>query len=143
MRIKFGLICTGLVISLAVGCTITSRSEETLVLVIGDACLSVEVVDTPEERSRGLMFRESLDWNSGMLFVYPGPRRMGFWMKNTYIPLSVAFIDEDKKIIAIYDMEPLRYDIVYSPPFPARYALEVNQGWFEANGVGVGDVVEF
>ena len=120
-----------------------SRSEERLTLLIGDARLSVEVVDTPEERSRGLMYRNHLDWDSGMLFVYPGPRQMRFWMKNTYIPLSVAFIDEDKKIIAIYDMEPLRYDIVYSPPSPAKYAIEVNQGWFEENGVVVGDVVEF
>jgi len=64
--------------------------------MIGDTHLFVEVVKTPEERSRGLMYRNHLDWDSGMLFVYPGPRQMVFWMKNTYIPLSIAFIDEDK-----------------------------------------------
>ncbi len=143
MSAKLGRLSAAFVIFLAIGCTIASRSEETLTLMIGDTHLFVEVVKTPEERSRGLMYRNHLDWDSGMLFVYPGPRQMVFWMKNTYIPLSIAFIDEDKKIIAIYNMEPQRYDILYSPPSPAKYALEVNQGWFENNGVEVGDIVEF
>jgi uncharacterized membrane protein (UPF0127 family) len=115
-------------------------ADEARVIIKG-AVLTVEVVDESAERSRGLMYREHLPENRGMLFVYPQPKILSFWMKNTHIPLSVAFIDEEMRIFVVYDMEPLRTDIDYISPGPAKYALEVNRGWFERHGVGVGDVI--
>ncbi|MGB5421661.1 MAG: DUF192 domain-containing protein [Desulfobacterales bacterium] len=105
--------------------------------------LTIELATTPETRSCGLSHRESLPTNRGMLFVYAEPEILTFWMKNTRMPLSIAFIDTDGRIDSIQKMNPLPTATVYASPVPALYALEVNQGWFEENGVGVGDVVEF
>lgn len=108
---------------------------------INGARLKVEIVDKPAERSLGLMYRKSLPKNRGMLFIYRRPKIMNFWMKNTYIPLSIAYIDKKGYIIAIYKMEPLDTEKDYRSPGPAIWALEVNQGWFERHGVSVGDRV--
>jgi len=78
-----------------------------LPLCINAETLYVEVADDPWEHQRGLMFREYLPDNMGMLFIFPYPQRLHFWMKNTYIPLSIAYISSDWKIVEIYDMEPL------------------------------------
>ena len=99
--------------------------------------LGLEVAATPEERERGLMFHESLPWDTGMVFVFEQPSRAGFWMRNTLLPLSIAWLDQDGTIVDIQDMEPLS-DEVHAPPAPYVYAIETNQGWFEANGVGAG-----
>jgi uncharacterized membrane protein (UPF0127 family) len=87
------------------------------------------------------MYRRSLGENEGMLFIYDSPRMLSFWMKNTRIPLSVAFLDGSGKIVQIEHMRP--YDSItrHSSSRPVQYALEMNRGWFERNGVGVGDVV--
>ncbi len=77
-----------------------------------------------------------------MLFVYAEPEILTFWMKNTRMPLSIAFIAADGLIVSIQKMKPFPTTTVYASPAPALYALEVNQGWFEENGVGVGDVIE-
>jgi len=77
-----------------------------------------------------------------MLFIYEKEVYHGFWMKNTLIPLSVAFVDQEGRIIAIMDMEPLTLE-THMPPRPFRYALEMNKGWFSANGIKVGDVIRF
>lgn len=110
----------------------------------GSVLLDVELAENEEQRQQGLMFRESLDEDSGMLFTFfeeasPG----GFWMKNTLIPLSIAFIDTDSKIVAILDMEPCQADPcpVYDPGLPYAAALEVNQGAFDEWGVETGDRV--
>ena len=105
--------------------------------------LTIELATTPEARSCGLSLRDSLPANRGMLFVYAKPEILTFWMKNTRVPLSIAFIDTAGRIVSIQKMNPLPTTTVYASPVPALYALEVNQGWFEENGVGVGDVVEF
>jgi hypothetical protein len=80
--------------------------------------------------------------DGGMLFVYPGPRPLSFWMKNTPLPLSIAFLDEEKRIINIADMQPHTTQSHQSAQ-PAQYALEVHQGWFAERGIEPGDVCEF
>jgi uncharacterized membrane protein (UPF0127 family) len=106
-----------------------------------EVVLSVEVADTPEERSVGLMFRESLPEDAGMIFVYTEETTLGFYMKNTTVPLSIAFIGRDGVIIDIQDMQPLDETLHYAPA-PYFYAVEVNQGWYARNGIGVGDRAE-
>jgi uncharacterized membrane protein (UPF0127 family) len=102
----------------------------------------LEVASTPEEHQVGLMFRESMPTDNGMLFVYDRPAREGYWMRNTLIPLSIAWIEADGTIVDIQDMQP-QTDDVHAPPAQYWYALEVNQGWFYNNGVGVGQRVLF
>lgn len=103
--------------------------------------LTVGVARTAAERSRGLMFRESLAEDRGMLFIFAEDSESGFWMSDTSIPLSVAFIAEDGRILDIQDMEPFSTE-VHRPPGPYRYGLEVNEGWFEQHGFGPGDRAE-
>jgi len=102
----------------------------------------VEVARTPEERSLGLMGRKSLGKDEGMLFIFETEDRHSFWMKNTLIPLSIAFIDRDRRIVWITDMKPLTLDS-HVPPKPILYALEMNKGWFSAHGIKVGDAIRF
>lgn len=110
----------------------------------------VEIADEPTERVRGLMDRTSLGENRGMLFVFEEESTRAFWMKNTLIPLSIAFIDSDSRIVDIQKMKPEGGDQTvldaqlprYVSAEPAKYALEVNQGFFEEHGVEVGDTAE-
>ena len=88
------------------------------------------------------MYRESLEENQGMLFVYPEQRTLGFWMKDTLIPLDIAYIDREGRIVDIQQMEPQTTE-THDSAAPAMYALEMNQGWFEANGIRIGDLIEF
>ncbi|HZP91239.1 MAG TPA: DUF192 domain-containing protein [Actinomycetota bacterium] len=105
--------------------------------------LSVEIADTPAERARGLMGRSSLGADEGMAFLFDSPTTAAFWMKDTPIPLSIAFWDRDGRIVAILDMEPCRRDPcpTYAPGIPYVGAVEVNQGFFQRHGVKVGDRV--
>jgi len=103
--------------------------------------LTVEIADTPEKRGTGLMQRESLAEDAGMIFAWPEETSSGFWMKNTLIPLSIAFISREGVITDIQDMEPLDETLHYAP-LPYFYAVEVNQGWYGDNGIVVGDAVE-
>ena len=105
--------------------------------------VDVEVADSPEERSKGLMNRKSLDADKGMLFVFFEEDTGGFWMKDTLIPLSIAFFDRDGEIISMLDMDPCRESTCpsYDPDAPYWGALEVNQGAFEEWGVEVGDTI--
>ncbi len=111
----------------------TARGEEVLV--------AVEVADSEDERQVGLMHRESLPDDAGMIFVFEDEIRGGFWMKNTLIPLSIAFADSDGTILRILDMEPCEADPceIYDPGVAYRNALEVNQGAFASWGVEEGD----
>ena len=113
----------------------------TIPVVIKGHQLTVELATTPATKSCGLSHRASLPANRGMLFVYPEPEILTFWMKDTFMPLDIAFIDADGRIVSIQKMNPFPITTVYSSPAPVLYALEVNQGWFKANGVGIGDVV--
>ena len=89
------------------------------------------------------MHRKKLPENKGMLFIYPSERIIKLWMKNTSIPLSVAFLNKNKKIINIEKMEPNQTKVIYKSRDLALYAVEVNQGWFEINKVFVGDTFKF
>ena len=115
---------------------------QTQVIRINQWELTVETADTLESQEKGLMGRESLDENRGMLFVYERDAKKSFWMKNTTIPLSIAYIAADGTIREIYDMEPLSTRTVDSR-YSVRYALEVNQGAFDRHGIKAGDKVEF
>ena len=121
---------------------------ETSPLVIhtasGPVRLEVEVADDASERETGLMGRESLPDDGGMAFLWADPIRASFWMKDTLIPLSIAFWGEDGGIVSILDMDPCRADPcpTYDPGVPFVGALEVNQGFFDDRGVASGDVVE-
>jgi len=110
---------------------------------IKDKIIKVEIADTEKKRTRGLMFQDSMPENKGMLFIFEKSKPLHFWMKNTKIPLSIAFIDTNFKIIKIEDMYP--YDVVniHHSEKPAKYALEMNQGWFERNNINVGDKILF
>jgi uncharacterized protein len=106
----------------------------------GKVELRVEIADDPAEQTRGLMERTALGEDRGMLFVYPDERVLSFWMKNTLIPLSIAYIASDGRIVDLQDMKPLDDDPPhYVSAEPARYALEVNKGYFEKHGIKVGD----
>lgn len=107
----------------------------------GEVRVRAEIADSFSESTRGLMAREKLGENRGMLFVYGEERSLRFIMDNTIIPLSIAYIDSGGRIVDIQDMQP-RSGESYPSAEPARYALEVNQGFFEENGVEVGDSVD-
>ncbi len=108
-------------------------------LHIGSATLQVEVADAEETRAKGLMYRTSLPENQGMLFVCEAPRKVNLWMKNTLIPLSVGFFDEEKTLFQTADMFPVRPGSTSFPLTPSEkpilYALEVNLGWFTRHKV--------
>lgn len=108
----------------------------------GTVEMTAEIADEGAAHGLGLMFRESLPEDHGMLFVFDSERGHSFFMRNTIIPLSLAYIRADGTISQIDDMEPLSEDSHPSVE-PALYALEVNRGWFERNGVEVGDVMSF
>jgi len=110
-------------------------------LTSGLYVVDAEVARTPETRTRGLMFRQSMPANRGMLFVFPYPERQCFWMKNTLIPLSIAFLDDRGAIVNIADMQPQSEDLHCSAR-PVRYALEMNQGWFAAKRIAPGATVK-
>ena len=110
----------------------------TATIGVGDRSMLVELAFEPKTRSQGLMFRDSLHRNEGMLFIYPKSEPRSFWMKNTRVPLSIAFADSQGVIVFMADMQPLSTQHTASDK-PAKYALEVAQGWFKANNVKVGD----
>ncbi len=103
--------------------------------------VEVEIADTQETREKGYMGREVIPDGTGMLFVFEKSQLLSFWMKNTPHPLSIAYIDSRGNIKNIYDMTPFSEASWSSTDF-VQYALEVPQGWFERNGIIVGDTVE-
>ncbi len=106
-----------------------------------DVTLNAEVADEPGERAQGLMNRQSLPDDAGMLFVWPTDTESSFWMRDTVIPLSIAFVTAGGVIIDIQDMEPLSEERINATR-PYRFAVEVNQGWFGDNDVRVDDVLQ-
>ena len=103
---------------------------------------NVEVASTTTEHEKGLMHRKSLDSDSGMLFIYPKERVGSFWMKNTVIPLAIAFIDDQGKIIEILHGKPLDVTLL-TPSHPYLTVLEVNEGWFSNRNISVGAKVSW
>jgi len=117
-------------------------SEE---ILLDGKVLTVEIADTDKTKAKGLSGRLELEDGSGMLFVYQKPDRLNFWMKNTLIPLSIAFFDESKTLIQILDMDPPVDSnfVIYRSKAPALYALEVPQGWFAREKVKPGAKFSF
>lgn len=100
--------------------------------------ITAEMANTPETRQTGLMHRESMAENRGMVFVFDFDATHCMWMRNTLIPLSVAFLDANGDILNIEDMVPLS-EVSHCAAKPARYALEMNKGWFAQRGIAPGD----
>ena len=112
-------------------------------ILVGKTPLRVEVVETLEKQERGLMFRQSLPENEGMLFVYREPQELAFWMRNTFIPLDIVFVGADGIILNIHQARPLDESVLYRSAGSAKYVIETNQGWFSRHGIRPGDRVTF
>jgi uncharacterized membrane protein (UPF0127 family) len=125
---------------LVVASTFARADLPTMPLTIGSHTLVAEVASNESQRAAGLMHRRMLPENRGMLFVFPDIALHGMWMMNTFLPLSVAFIDREGTIINIADMEP-HTTKTHAATRPAQYALEMNQGWFRKRGIKAGDKV--
>jgi uncharacterized membrane protein (UPF0127 family) len=111
---------------------------KTVELKVGGALMKAELARTADQRERGLMFRKELKEGEGMLFVFEADQRLSFWMKNTSIPLSIAYLASDGTIRQILDLEPHSLEARGSER-SVRYALEAPRGWFERAGAAVGD----
>ncbi len=127
-------------LALAVTAAAADTRLKTTTVRVGPHALKVEVVASDADRARGLMNRTSLGRNDGMLFIFDEPAYHSMWMKNTLIPLSVAFIDAQGTILNILDMEPETLD-PHTSAGPSIYAIEVNKGWFAEKKVKAGDKV--
>lgn len=120
---------------------VTDTAREVKELYIKGNRIFATLAKTPEERALGLMFRTYLAPDSGMLFVFEKEETLRFWMKNTYIPLAIAFIDANGVITDILEMTPLDTITPYTSSKPVRYALEVNADWFFLNNITPNDTV--
>ncbi len=138
MRIKPLFLCLAgwLVVGVA-----SAQGLRTETLSIRFFQVTAEIAQTPQERAKGLMGRESLPPNHGMLFVFEAPQQQCFWMRNTPLALTIAFIDAQGKITSFADMAPFS-DQTHCSNVPVPYALEMEQGWFKKRGVLVGDTVK-
>lgn len=139
---KRAYVNISLLLALSLSAVAFGEKREYKILSLQGRKIKVEVSETPKARAQGLMHRKSLDKNTGMLFVFPRPQRLSFWMKNTHIPLSIAFFDQDQRMLEVMDMKVesiLRKDVRnYVSSSPAQYALEMNQGWFKKNKIKKG-----
>jgi uncharacterized membrane protein (UPF0127 family) len=106
-------------------------------LTAGMHLIQAQVASTPEQRSIGLMFRREMPANEGMLFVFEQSSPQCFWMKNTLLPLTAAFVDDDGTIVNLADMKP-QTTTSHCSLKPVRYVLEMHQGWFEKRGIKAG-----
>ena len=121
-------------------CTACSAGDPSVEL--GGKYFGVEIADTREKQALGLMFRDSMPADQGMLFIFPGEAPRSFWMKNTRIPLDIMYFDKDLKLVSISADTPpcrVRYCPSYPSTGPAKYVLELNAGTASGLGVGVGD----
>jgi len=117
------------------------KESASLLIKVGDTPLKVETASDEKSIEKGLMFRNELEPDSGMLFVFPEAAQRSFWMKNTNIPLSIAYVGENNEILNIEDMTPHDTNGVNSQG-RAKCAIETNRGWFKSNGIEPGDYVE-
>ncbi|MCZ8158269.1 MAG: DUF192 domain-containing protein [Leptospira sp.] len=111
---------------------------ETVFASLGDKAIRLEVANNPSTRAVGLMHRTEMSDDQGMLFVFPRSEPLSFWMKNTLIPLSLGYFDGELKLLETHDMKPNQTNEVYNSQKPAKYALEVNVGWFKKNKIAIG-----
>jgi uncharacterized protein len=118
-----------------------NKGLATMTQQIGSKTLTLEIATTPEQQQIGLMNRKSMPPDKGMIFVFNPPRQVHFWMKNTYIPLSAAFVAEDGTVVKIADMDPLS-EKHHSTDAPVKFVIEVNQGVLKDAGLRVGDALK-
>ena len=139
MKKKIILLVFAMILIFLYGC----NNEDLKPFKINDIMLDVEFADTYEEKTKGLMNRESLEENEGMFFLFEENAILSFWMKDTLIPLDIFFIDSDKMIVDIQTMQPCSKEPckIYYSNTPARYALELNAGFAEKNEIQIGDKV--
>lgn len=142
----------GLVLSIVLSfCTILWAKDgqlKTTHIKINGVTLRVELAKTEEEQAQGLMFRKKISDSEGMLFVYKDERPRSFWMKNTFIPLSIGFFNKKRELIDVQDMTPVQSEMQiripsYRSKKPAQYALEVKQGWFQRHRIQLGARFQF
>lgn len=141
--LAFGLLALGF-LTILFSCSSQGRPQKglkTLELRVGAQTVIAELALSPEQQQIGLMHRKALPDGRGMLFVFDRDRQPAFWMKNTLIPLSIAYIARDGTVMDIFDMEPLSEATVASSHW-VRYALEVPVGFFQRAGLAVGDLVK-
>lgn len=142
-KIQILLIAILLILFLVLILSLSRPNKEDIV-IINSKKIVIEIADSPEEHSQGLMFRTSLPEDHGMLFIFEQPSLYAFWMKNTLIPLDMIFINENQQIADIQTAQPCTSDPcpLYKPSQPVLYVLEVNAGFSERNNIKVGDKVE-
>ena len=136
-RIVALFICALMVPGLLLAQQAPQPTLRTTKLTAGIHVITAEIASTPQSRMIGLMMRERLAPNHGMVFVFDDKSQHCFWMRNTVIPLSIAFIDDDGTVVSIADMSP-KSEASTCPQRPVRYALEMDQGWFAKRGVTAG-----
>ncbi|MEK6890751.1 MAG: DUF192 domain-containing protein [Nanoarchaeota archaeon] len=146
--IGFGFIIFHFSNSIIDSFTKNQTTDNVKVVCFKQACFSVEIVRTAVERQRGLMFRESLDNDSGMLFIFDESGKQGFWMKNTLLPLDIIWIDENKTIVYLKEnVLPCENNSktcpIYFPNKDALYVLEINSGEVKKNNLSGGDIGVF
>jgi uncharacterized protein len=113
----------------------------TITLSVGNQTIKAEIAADDPTRQQGLMFRTQMGKNDGMLFVFPQLGYHAMWMRNTLIPLSVAYMDDAGKIVSLHEMQP-QNDTAHQAAGPVRYGLEMNTGWFKTHKVNVGDTIK-
>lgn len=144
------LFAASFIFSTALGAAIPAAQDvvfEKEKIILDGKSVSVEVAKTQEQHERGLMFRKSMPENEGMLFVFNNEEIRSFWMKNTFIDLSIGYFDKDKTLIDIQEMKATSMMEARPPSYPsakpAMYALEMNKGWFAKNKVKLGHKFHF
>jgi uncharacterized membrane protein (UPF0127 family) len=154
------LICCVLVVSVLGGCKRSSGSETaanaptmpplpteaqpklaTIKLWIGPQEMITEMAVTQLQERTGMMFRTNMAENEGMIFVFPQPQQVSFWMMQTLLPLSAAYIAPDGTILEIHDLQPQNTNAVVASNYNIQYVLETKQGWFKRNNIGIGTVI--
>jgi uncharacterized membrane protein (UPF0127 family) len=141
MRIANLILAGTLALSALISHAQTPQKFPVTQLTAGMHLIHAEVAQTEAERQQGLMFRENMQTNEGMIFLFGQPAGICMWMKNTLIPLSVAFLDQDGTIINIEDMKPKTLNSHCSIK-PATYALEMNAGWFKQRNIKPGTKIQ-
>jgi uncharacterized protein len=137
----FAATALALLFSAAVHAQDAPQKLESIQLSAGMHLIQAELARTPDQRSIGLMFRKTMATNEGMLFAFDTPGQQCFWMKNTLLPLSAAFVADDGSIVNIEDMKPQTLDSHCSAK-PVRFVLEMNQGWFAKRGLKAGSKLQ-
>jgi uncharacterized membrane protein (UPF0127 family) len=141
----FAAVAMGSTSLLADQSTLAKGSPQTglpkISLRVGSQNVRADVASTEATRQLGLMYRKNMGKNEGMLFVFPQLGYHAMWMRNTLLPLSVAYLDDRGVILSIHEMQPLT-EVPHQSAGPARYALEMNAGWFGANKIRAGDIVK-